>query len=339
MTADLQNTLPAPDFFDLKIVGELHDFLAQLDPDDLHHAALLRYAASWSAAASAPDTPFNPRAHVSEDLSAALFGGCPCIFLGSNDWALRATAPAVNLRQKASHFVGHIRRIRLQYYDRQVLVIVLPEKDLLIDRVFLDSEHYAGIAKVMQEMQADMQAFGVNLLFDRAMIGLGAYQDLKDFSFPDTHLPPRNYVQYFGCAVQELGCNWKEVQKHLRMRRDLEYYDLVEKLDGYTANPHAVNNPAFETEGCVLAAGHGNFQEPLGETWQCFKNAESVIKKKVLLLGDSHSSIYNRRKLNYLFSNTFSQTEFYWNPCGVRGHCPETDADFVVLEISQRFIF
>lgn len=327
-------------FFDLRKAGELQDFIAGLDLADPLQAALRRYALTWPASSTADgDAAFDPARHLSADLSAALLGDCPCIFLGSNDWAIRAMAPIEALEDKMRLFARHIRYVRKQYADRQLLAVVVPEKDFLMDALFTRTGDYAGMAEAMQRLGAGLDESGIDLLFHQFIDGLEKYQPREELLYFDTHLPTRNYVQILANVLQTLDLNWQEVESGLQVIPGEDAHDLLEKLAGRPEELQPVYVPDFPGASVTLSAGDESYRTPLGETWQRHANKNPIIAKKVLLLGDSHSSIHANRKLTYLFSSVFAETEFHWNPCGVRGILPETDADIVILEISQRFVF
>lgn len=327
-------------FFDLRTSGELQEFIAGLDPADPLQAALRRYALSWPASrAEDGDAAFDPTRHLSADLSAALLGDCPCIFLGSNDWAVQAMAPVEALKDSISLFARHIRYVRKQYQNCQVLAVIVPEKDFLMDVLFARTGDYAGMAEAMRRLSVELNESGITLLFNQFIDGLEQYQQREELLHFDTHLPPRNYIQILANVLESLHLEWQEVEPTLRIIPGEEPHDLLEKLVTTSEVQQPVYVPDFPDAAVSLSAGDESYRMPLGETWQRHVNENPIIPRKVLLLGDSHSSIYANRKLNYLFSSIFAQTEFHWNPCGTRGILPETDADIVILEISQRFLF
>ncbi|RKQ70175.1 hypothetical protein [Oceanibaculum indicum] len=327
-------------FFDLRKAGELQDFIAGLDPADPLQAALRRYALTWPASSSTDgDAAFDPARHLSTDLSAALLGDCPCIFLGSNDWAIRAMAPIEALDDNVRLFARHVRYVRRQYRDREVLAVVVPEKDFLMDALFTRTGDYAGMTEAMKRLGAKLKENGINLLFNQFIDGLEKYQPREELLYFDTHLPTRNYVQILANVLQTLDLDWRNVQPSLHVIEGEQSDNLLEKLTTRPEERQPVYVPDFPGASVTLSAGDEGYRTPLGETWQRYANKNPIIAKKVLLLGDSHSSIYANRKLTYLFSSVFAETEFHWNPCGMRGVLPETDADIVILEISQRFMF
>jgi hypothetical protein len=96
--------------------------------------------------------------------------------------------------------------------------------------------------------------------------------------------------------------------------------------------------PALQTERLAVVAGTPSFGNPLGSTWQSISNQAPLLRGKVLVLGDSHSSILAQKRLTYLFAAAFEKCLFYWNPVGVRETPEPSDADFVILETSLRFV-
>jgi hypothetical protein len=105
----------------------------------------------------------------------------------------------------------------------------------------------------------------------------------------------------------------------------------------YWATKHG-DVPSYQTAAEAEQAGTPSFGEPLGSTWQSISNDNPLLPGKVLVLGDSHSSILAQKRLTYLSAATFEKCLFYWNPVGVREAPDPTDADFVILETSLRFV-
>ena len=96
-------------FFRLRTVRDLDDFIAKLDPDGPVDRAFLHFALSWTEARNRPSmAPFDPEAHVSADLSAAMLGRCPTVFLGTNHWAMKVLSSPEDLSDRADAFVRHI---------------------------------------------------------------------------------------------------------------------------------------------------------------------------------------------------------------------------------------
>ena len=327
-------------FFELRKQSQLREFLSQLDPDEPYQTALLRYASTWLGdEIDNHDLAFNPRAHLSEDLSAAMLGTSPCIFLGTNDWAVRATAPFNSLKSKVEQFAAHLSSVRATYSGKTLTLIVVPEKDYVIDSLFLKTRYYSEMKDAIKYLCKLVNDMGINFICNQSFDGLENYQSLIDFEYPDTHLTSRNYSHIYAFALQGIGYDWADFKGLLKFEVAPEYLDLPDKFQGFQPNPYEVSTPVFPHSDISMSGGFADFQNPLGDTWQKFSNSSPVVDKSVLILGDSHSSILERRKLTYFFAASFADLEFRWNPCGIRGEIPKTEADHVILEISQRFIF
>jgi hypothetical protein len=91
-------------------------------------------------------------------------------------------------------------------------------------------------------------------------------------------------------------------------------------------------------EQLEVVAGTPSFGEPLGSTWQSIRNHRPLDLRKILILGDSHSSILTQHRLTYRFAAIFERCDFFWNPLGLLNNIQQTDADVVVIEMSQRFL-
>jgi hypothetical protein len=327
-------------FFALTTTGDLRDFVEALDPaEGTVEAAMVRYAATWPAFWSAADAAFDPGAHVSRDRTAALFGSSPCVFLGTNNWAVRATMSADAAQDCLLRIEHAITNVSREFAGRMVTLIVVPEKDFAIDHMFRHAKAYEGITAGLAELKASLSASGIGMIFLEPLNGLERYVSEADFAFPDTHLLPRMYLQYLGFSMLEMGYNWDAIHSHAVLRRQDEFLDLSDKLNSVATSPQPMMVPSFRQANISLVDGYESFQTPLRHTWQRLANSSPLIGANVLLLGDSHSSIASRGKLTGLYASIFRGCEFHWNPCGLNGNLPSTPSDHVVLEISQRFVF
>ena len=327
-------------FHELRTVGELDQFLSALDAADPFENALLRFAAGWPARQIGdPQEPFDPGHHLAADFSAALYGKWPCVFLGTNEWALKPALDTGEAISKMDVFVRNIRTQRSLFPDKEIVLAVIPEKDYLVNQLFIQDGQYHVIDKAFEHLKNGLRDLDVKLVFDQAIQGMQDYQSESDFLYPDTHLTTRNYLMFLANTLDVLGLEWKAYESNIKFAPAQEYFDLADKLDHPGPNPHRINVASLPLSEIRRIDGFANFQDPLGDTWQHHANDNPLWDKRVLLLGDSHSSIFDRHKLNYLIANAFRETIFYWNPCGIRGPVPDHDPDVVILEISQRFMF
>ena len=335
---NLKNSI-TDSFFAIETVKCLRAFYQNLDPVDPIQRAMQRYVGSWDAIRnSSDDTLFEPLAHISTDLSAALFGKCPCIFMGTNNWAVKAVLPEAELSPAFDIFFNRVAQIRMQYKKSRLIVTIAPEKDYLIDALYYKSGNYSGIEKQILKLKSRLSGIDAGLCFFESLIGMERYQKIEDFAYPDSHLTARNYIQMFANQLVEFGVDWPTIERRIGFSPRREYCDLSNKLNGHGDKAYFLPSPDIHLTDVSIIGGFDYFQDPLGETWQRFTNGNPAFQKSVLILGDSHSSIYSSRKLTYAWASVARETEFHWNPCGVRGDGPRIDPDFVILEISLRFI-
>jgi hypothetical protein len=177
------------------------------------------------------------------------------------------------------------------------------------------------------------------MCFDEYVNPLSRYQSLEDYKYPDSHLPTRNYIQKFARFSTAVGLDWQKIACRLKVQQDREFCDLNDKLVGLPDNPVLFNSPKFIDEEVELIDGHSSFASPLGDTKQVLKNNNFVDGRSLLILGDSHCSIFSKKKLTYLCANTFAEVEFRWNPCGVRSPVEAVKHPIILIEITQRFVF
>jgi hypothetical protein len=326
-------------FFALETAEQLRRFLGELDGTTLEHKALLRYAATWSAVVSAKDGAFDPTAHVSRDLSSALYNNCPVIFMGTNSWA---TAPM----HEQGYFDGQINRLTTQIVKvraanehAQIILAVIPEKDYVINAMFVKDKYVDRLAPAITTLRKNLETHSITLIFDEYVTPLARFQTLEDYIYPDSHLPTANYIQTFARFLRAAGVGWDDVCARLAKRIYHEYCDLNDRLSGSPPNPVDFSLPFFANEAVSLVNGNESFNTPLGDTWQVLHNKNSLDPRSLLILGDSHCSIYSKRKLTYLCANVFRKTEFFWNPCGFRSEVGTVDHPVILMEVSQRFFF
>ncbi|TCL87914.1 hypothetical protein C8J38_1293 [Rhizobium sp. PP-WC-2G-219] len=298
-----------------------------------------RYIITWESALAMPDeSAFTPQAYVAQDLSAAIYRDCPCIFMGTNQWAVKASQSADELSDSYAAFYNRVCYIRDHYPNSKVIVTIVPEKDYLIDRLFFRTGTYDGIDHQLNILAEKLTHINATLSFFDPLTDMEQYQSLGDFIYPDSHLPARNYLQILAYQLTYLGINWSEVESSVKLYMREEYCDLSEKFLGMHNAPYNLLSPNFANADVKLIGGNETFQVPLGDTKQAFVNSNPILDDSVLILGDSHSSIFSSRKMTYSWACIARETEFYWNPCGVRSDGPPTQHGIVVMEISLRFV-
>ena len=327
------------DFFRLSSVRESRVFsqsLAADSPVDLAFAFLL---GSWTRQQEAdPDSPFLPHLVLAEDLSAGMLGERPIIFMGTNYWAAK---PYLSLEYhigKVTLYANHLKRMREIFRKNKVVVSIIPEKDYAIDKHFLKTGRFQLVDEAMSHLARLCSDMGIPMLFNEYLAPLREYETEADFSYFDTHLPGKHSIQIFSQCLGQFGYRWQEIVDAFTMITNPLWGDLHDRIGDRAKAPPLPMVPALKAERLAVVAGTPSFGDPLGSTWQSISNEAPLLPGKVLLLGDSHSSILAQKRLTYLCAAAFEECLFYWNPAGVRETPEPSDADFVILETSLRFV-
>ena len=327
------------DFFSLSSVRELRRFsdsLADDSPVDLAFAFLI---GSWTwHKETDPDAAFSPRLAITEDLSAGMLGERPIIFMGTNHWAAKPYLSLEYHIEKVTSYANHLKRIREIFRKNRVILSIVPEKDYVIDKHFLQTGRFQVVDEAMSYLAQLCSDIEIPMLFNEYLAPLREYETEADFSYFDTHLPGKHYVQIFSQILGQCGHSWQEIVGCFTMLDNQKYGDLRAKFADLATFPPLPKLPALKAERLAIVAGTPSFGETLGSTWQSISNETPLLPGKALVLGDSHSSILAQRHLTYLCAAAFEKCLFYWNPVGVRETPEPTDADFVILETSLRFV-
>jgi len=214
---------------------------------------------------------------------------------------------------------------------------IVPEKDYVIDKHFLQTGRFQWVDEALSHLARLCSDLEIPLQFNEYVAPLREYETEADFSYFDTHLPGKHYIQIFSQFLGQLGYRWHDICGAFTMRNNTDWGDLQTRFGDVAAQPLLPMVPALQTERLAVVAGTPSFGDPLGSTWQSISNETPLLRGKVLVLGDSHSSILAQKRLTYLFAAAFEKCFFYWNPAGVRETPEPSDADFVILETSLRF--
>jgi hypothetical protein len=325
--------------FSLRTVKELKNFITSLDTDSPFSAATANLASSWLTRAHEDGSEkINPHEYLSDDLSAAILGRFPIIFMGTNAWATKPYFGPEYHKSKIDQLLSHLQKVSRNFSGKTIVLALIPEKDYVIDRHFLKSGRFAGIDSATARLEAKCLEMGIKLIHNSYIDPLRRYEARSDFEYLDSHLPARHYFQIFAQIMVALGIDWKKIAPHYTMSERQIYGDLQSKFSGHVPQATWARVPKREHDALSIIGGTATFADPLGETRQMISNAEPICHGKVLILGDSHSSILSSNNLTYLMSSAFELCEFHWNPFAIREDPAPTDADMVVMEISQRFI-
>ena len=326
------------EFSSLRKISDVQEFLLSLNAEDPFESALGYYIKSWPLSA-AVGSSFDPYQFIAEDFSAAYLGQCPVIFEGTNCWAEKGWYPHAYFEMKLNELLSHCVRFRAEFPTQKICLVVVPEKDFVLSWALLHETRFAAVVEAMSRLRSRLKDLSIPLVFEQSVSGIGPYFSLDEFSYPDSHLHPRNYIIIFSHVLQALGFSWPDVSPHVKLRQATAYGDLSGRFAGDSADPYSLSQIDMQVGNVTQAHGSLSFESPLGNTSQLFENSLPLIDESVLILGDSHSSILAEHRLTYLAANTFRETKFHWNPAGVRSDVPPGDYSTIFLEISLRFIF
>lgn len=327
-------------FGKLKSIDELTEFLDSIQDRNSFCKALCYYARIYlSRAGLQKTTQFEPGAFLSHDFSAILYDRFPVIFMGTNAWCLKPLSSVDELMDKMSIFYNQLSRLRTLFGSIPVYFLVVPEKDRILNSLYFNDNRFEAIDNCLFSLKNRLLELDVHCFYEDIVQSQLGKDSSPEYGYFDSHLPSSVYVDMFSMVMQKIDSNFNDRQQVVEYEKSRLYGDLVCKFGAKTNPGEDFSFPLVGNAEAKLVSGDETFRQPLGETKQFFYNKNARLQKKLLLLGDSHSSIYSQKKLTYLFSNYFEETFFYWNPVGVRGNDFITDVDCVILEISQRFVF
>lgn len=301
---------------------------------NVQERAMLSYVNSW-VNSYPPETPFLIDNFMSSDLSGILYGKVPVIFMGTNDWAEKRFCSYESLSAAMEKWNKHLSRTLLGL-SVPVYFVVVPEKDVVV-RNFSQMDLQTSVCEdVVSDFLAQFSESRSGFSFlDGVLNPLD--KRVENYIYYDTHLLSRDYLNIYRNITRGFSLAGLAKGLEIGFKREVLYGDLDAKLN----NPHRKLDflHLFVDSGAQQIGGDSTFCTPLRDTFQSFKCAGAPVGGKVVICGDSHCSIYTQRKLTYLLANTFEYCDFYWDPLLMSGNISRLeDADFVVFEISERFL-
>lgn len=297
--------------------------------------ALLNYLATW-VSSSSPNKAFEIERFISSDLSGILLGKAPVIFMGSNDWAEKRFYSYESLNVLLEKWNRHLSRI-VPKLMIPVFLVVVPEKDVFVRNLSKGESHWGSCEDVASDFLARLSVSVAGYCFLEGALNFFDKEPVN-YLYYDTHLLSRDYLNIYHSIMKGLDLEKEGNSLDVRFERGMLFGDLDEKLK----NPRRKSDFLhFSIDGNVRqVSGKESFSSPLRDTFQCFKCESPLVGGKIVVCGDSHCSIYSQRKLTYLLANSFGTCDFYWDPFCMSGDVSVFhNADFVVLEISERFLF
>jgi hypothetical protein len=334
MTNNLDaNPIIVEEFFSIIDFDGLAKFKAKLNLENTFEKALDYYIETWKPAPY--QVTFEPGRYMSRDLSSIMYGDRPIIFLGSNHWACKRWLSHEEIAAYNGPYVNKIGEIKRQR-DNNIAFIVVPEKDIVIDSLLGRQEQIATIKHATAQLRA--AAGDTPFVSDELFSALPAWASADEYTYPDSHLLSRDYYILLNQALQGLGFE-KFARAEIALESSDFYGDLKNKFDTPLEGEAAYLLPrARRGEGFITQSGSESFETPLSQTEQVFINKNAKFDASIQIFGDSHSSIFASKKITYMVASLFRETTFYWNPFGVRDFNIDMTADYVLMEISQRFV-
>lgn len=306
----------------------------ELTPRDL---AVMYYIKSW--------VDYFPINHlfsidkfISSDLSAILYKNIPVILFGSNDWAEKRYLPKERLRLNIRKWHDHILSA-FESIGKPILLVVVPEKDTIIRNIDCEDSARLGFC---EEVIIESLSTISGSVHDWLFIHNAQHPDMPfidNYKYYDSHLLSQDYLKIYNAAINKLfGVNHL-VPHDVVYEEGILWGDLDVKLNS-SKQIDDFKYPLITERSAFQLTGTNTFADPLHNTWQSFSCNEAPIRGRLAIFGDSHSSIYAQKKLTYLFANTFEFCDFYWDPfCSSGEFSRAVNADYVIFEISERFMF
>jgi len=301
---------------------------------DLKSQALLSYINDWLQLTPENQT-FDFKQFLSDDHSSIMYGRCPIIFLGTNDWATKRFYSEESLNIEMKKWRHHLNSM-LDKSTAPIYCCIIPEKDTVL-RSFLNPEN--PISPIDSYTKHLMSGFKNRIAGYSDLTSIQATPDknILNYEYYDSHLLSRDYLGIFFSTLQGLNLiNDIDIDR-IKLKPEPHIGDLSKKLRS-TSRPSSYLALSYANESAQLISGNESFNTPLRKTQQSFKCNTPMIDAKVTIYGDSHSSIYQQKKLTYLFANTFKRCDFLWDPFCINNQKPMDDSDFIIFEISQRFM-
>lgn len=328
-------------FDDFKAItnnSQLRSFHENLNKNEVLDRALKIKIDSWLPFLEDSAETFLPDRYVSDDLTVAIYGQSPVVFLGNNNWATNRLHGHDLFEPRIDFYKRRVKRVMAQGQQKYCFLFV-PEKDFLMDKI-------AGNFELTQNVDAGMAGFrrfcteaGASFVFDDFLDTYPDWVSVDDYNYYDSHLLGRDYVAIVRKILAGFDLSIELSQAFFSIVSGLGYGygDFKNRLlDGRKSDPKYML-PQINKHGAILTAGNTDLESPLSKNYQLFKNDNYIIDAKIAIFGDSHSSISAQRRLTYLLSSIFRVCEFNWKPWG--GPEFKTDADYVLMEMSQRFMY
>ncbi|WP_156387724.1 hypothetical protein [Methylobacterium sp. Leaf399] len=320
-------------------VAGLLDFNASLDISKItDHAIKIKIERFIERQNLDAHSSFDPTRFLSMDLSSIIYGLSPVIFMGTNEWAIKRLLDLDSLDKKTDYYTHRVNCISERVKGR-VAFIIIPEKDFVMDRIAKRRLYTDDMDHSLAKLTDAAQAKGNVFVYDNFINALPFWASEDDYAYADSHLLGRDYLSIFFETLDGLGLNSSAIRNNFVIQKARSYGDLNYKFGSALIEHEYYLIPYFLDKSQLLRSGSSSFESPLGKTVQKFMNPNATIKASIEIFGDSHSSIFDQFRLTYLFASIFEKCSFHWVPWGGIPEEFSSDADFVIMEMSQRFVY
>lgn len=280
---------------------------------------------------------------ISHDYSSKIINNNYYIHSGTNNWNRvwnKNKKWTIEWRNQLLTWQNQLKKAEiksLELADIDYAILVVPEKDAvarICDKDFTNSSLLP-----MLYMHAIADKLNKNKFIYPLFELFNSTDWSKSFAEADSHLSSYNYLVIVNIILNKWGLPEIKTDDYQIVQGESNG-DLSEKFKN-TAN--TVNKSIIQfsvNRTSVVFDGSRNFCNPLRSSFVSLRTDEARFKKRLLILGDSHSSLGYNPYLTYIFTNFFEQVDFYWNPCYLydEKNLNNVKYDYVLSEISQRFI-
>lgn len=278
---------------------------------------------------------------VSEELSAKRVGRNFFLHQGTNAWNRAWLSTTQWSETWDSHTLGWKSQIKASVTLANALKVksyqflFVPEKDTLA-RVADPGLFQSGFMPMLSIIDLVESAPANTVLFPVKDL-ISNVSSQTRLSIPDSHLCAEDYWIMFYRVMERFG-----LASHLDVDVRCEIVDFYSDLGNkFNLEKTLKQTIEFDIPDAKLTYGHSELQVPLRSNHVVFTNDAAPIRKSLLILGDSHSSVGLNPMLTYIARHFFESVEFSWSPFNVHGYkknyFKRSQYDYLLCETSQRF--
>ena len=279
---------------------------------------------------------------VSAELSAKSVGTSYFLHAGTNAWN-RAWLPTTRWDTRWdthirnwSGLVAKSAQLADTFGTRAYQFLFVPEKDTLT-RAGDPGLFQSGLLPMLSMMELMNAAPKGSVLFPVLDLVREIDPALR-LRTPDSHLSGQDYWLMFCRVMERFGLS--HAVEDVDIAFDMEDFvgDLSSKFGVTGAQRQVIR---IGLPDARQTYGEPTLQLPLRTNHVVFTNPDAPVKRSLLLLGDSHSSVGGNPFLTYIARHFFRDVEFAWSPFNVHNYPADyfqrSQYDYLLCETSQRF--